>query len=290
MLTDFKARKWIMKVIEQNVETILRPTSINLAPFVINPYQGCSLGCCFCYAQFSKVAQKQTEPWGSYVKVKINAIDVLKKELKQIQPKSVLLGSITECFQLIEKKYGITRQILELLNEQAVPFTIMSRSMLIIDYLDLLTQGNCQSIYFTVNALPQVLNDEFNMQAPDFKQGLETIAKLQNEKLKVIGYFCPILPMISDIKQIVNSAKGVIKQAEFEMINFNMAKQGLIVKAIEKHYPKYKPEYEKMLRDKVFFEHTMKNSEQIIFQQAGNGFQNLKVHVHEYAEYFANKY
>ncbi|MBU1086089.1 MAG: hypothetical protein KKD05_01065 [Candidatus Omnitrophica bacterium] len=279
-----------MKIIEQSVETILRPTNINLAPFVINPYQGCSFGCCFCYAQFSKIAQKQTEPWGSYVKVKINAIDLLKKELKQIQPKSVLLGSITECFQPIEKKYGITRQILELLNEQAVLFTIMSRSMLIADYLDLLSQGNCQRIYFTVNALPDVLNTEFDMQAPDFKQGLDTIVKLQNKKLKVIGYFCPILPMISDIKLIVSSAKGIINQAEFEIINFNMAKQSLIIKAMEKHYPEHKPEYEKLLRDKVFFKQTMKNLEQVIFQQAGDGFQNLKVHIHEYAEYFANEY
>ncbi|MFH1062835.1 MAG: radical SAM protein [Candidatus Omnitrophota bacterium] len=241
-----------MKIIEQNVETILRPTGINLAPFVINPYQGCQLGCCFCYAQFGKTAKKQNHAWGTYVKVKINAIEVLKKELELIKPKSVLLGSITECFQPVEKKYGITRQILELLNEQAIQFTIMSRSTLITDYLDVLGKGNCQSIYFTINALPDVLNSEFNMQAPDFKPGLETVLKLQNKKLKVISYFCPILPMISDIKQIVNSAKEIVKQAEFEIINFNMAKQSLMVKAIEKHYPEYKPKYEKLLKDKVF--------------------------------------
>ena len=84
-----------MEIIEQNITTILRPTGINLAPYVINPYQGCQMGCCFCYAQFSKVAKKEVMPWGSYVKVKINAAQVLVKEIKDIRPDSVLIGATT---------------------------------------------------------------------------------------------------------------------------------------------------------------------------------------------------
>ena len=100
-----------MKIIEQKITTILRPTSINLAPYVINPYQGCQLGCLFCYAQFSKKAQKEPFKWGEYVKVKVNALEVLNRELGSIRPEKVLLGSTTECFQPVEKKYGITQSI-----------------------------------------------------------------------------------------------------------------------------------------------------------------------------------
>lgn len=279
-----------MKIIEQTVETILRPTSINLAPFVINPYQGCQLGCYFCYAQFSKTAKKQDRAWGSYVKVKINAVELLKQELKVIKPKSVLLGSITECFQPIEKKYGITRQILELLNAQSIPFTVMSRSALIIDYLDFLDKGNCQSIYFTINTLPEALNAEFNFQAPNFIQGLAVVEKLQDRNINVIGYFCPIVPLISDIKSMVSLAQGSVKQAEFEIINFNMVKKSSLETAIEKHYPAHAQEYQKLFADKSFFNKTVKDLEQIILEQAGAGFKKFKIHRHEYAEYFTNKY
>lgn len=279
-----------MKVIEQKVTTILRPTGINLAPFVINPYQGCQLGCCFCYAQFSKVAKKQKHAWGSYVKVKINALDILAKELDKIKPKSVLLGSTTECFQPVEKKYQITKQILELLNDRAIPFTIMSRSVLITDYIPLLEQGNCRVVYFTINTLPDVLTKEFNMHALLFGPGLETVSKLQARKINVVGYFCPILPFISDIKHIVNEAKGIIKKAEFEIINFQMAKQQMIYKAIEKYYPEHEKDYHKLLIGGQFFRQIIKTLEQLILQESGGSFQNFKIHMHGYEEFFINKY
>ncbi len=279
-----------MKIIEQKVSTILRSTNINLAPFVINPYQGCELGCCFCYAQFSKVAQKQPDAWGTYVKVKINALDVLAKELDQIKPKSVLIGSITECFQPIEQKYNITKKMLILLNQRNIPFTIMSRSPLIIDYIDLLAQGNCTSIYFTVNILPDLLSKEFNMNAPNFAKGMEIVKKLQDRDINVIAYLCPVLPEISDIKQIVSSVRGIVKKAEFEIINFHMAKQELISKAIEKHYPEHAFNYQKLLNDSDFLDASFEKLEKDIFLEAGDSFERLKVHVHEFKQYFKNKY
>jgi len=279
-----------MRIIEQEVSTILRPTNINLAPFVINPYQGCELGCCFCYAQFSKVAKKQVDDWGDYVKVKINALDVLAKELDQIKPESVLIGSITECFQPIERKYNITKKILELLNYRKIPFTIMSRSSLIVEHINLLSQGNCKSIYFTVNVLPDILSKEFNMNAPNFAKGLEVVKKLQDEGINIIAYFCPVLPWISDIEQIVSSVKGIARKAEFEIINFYMAKHKLMEAAIEKYYPEYSLNYQKLLNDAGFLDASFKKIETDILAEAGNSFERLKVHVHEFKQYFRNKY
>ena len=78
-----------IEIIEKPVDTILRPTGIDLAPYVINPYQGCELACMFCYAQFSKVAQKEQRKWGQYVKVKVNALKILEKELDAKNPETV---------------------------------------------------------------------------------------------------------------------------------------------------------------------------------------------------------
>ncbi len=279
-----------MKIIEQNVTTILRPTSINLAPYVINPYQGCQMNCCFCYAQFSKVAKKQPYDWGTYVKVKINAIEVLKKELDIVRPKSILLGSMTECFQPIEKKYKITRRILELLNDRSIPFIIMSRSDLIVEYCDLLAKGNTKSVYFTVNVLPDVLVRELKMNAPGFKQGIDVVCKLQNKNINVIAYFCPVLPWLTDIKQIIKIAKKNIKKAEFEVINFQMAGQEIIYKAIGKHYSQYKADYQKFLSNELFFKNTIINHEQLILSYAADCFEHFRIHIPKHEGYFSNKY
>lgn len=110
------------------VNRALNPTSIDLGEYVINPYTGCEYGCLYCYVRSNKSAVKRREPWGSYVDIRINAPELLEKELAEKRPKTVLLGSTTECFQPAEKEFQITGKILELLNKHKASYVILTRS------------------------------------------------------------------------------------------------------------------------------------------------------------------
>jgi DNA repair photolyase len=54
--------------------------------YVINPYTGCQHGCTYCYARFMKRFTGHKEPWGEFVDVKVNAPDLLQREIEKMPP------------------------------------------------------------------------------------------------------------------------------------------------------------------------------------------------------------
>jgi len=274
---------------EIKVSTILRPTGIDLAPYVINPYQGCSLGCLFCYAQFSKTAQKEERPWGSYVKVKINASEMLQKELEKIKPEKVLLGSTTEIFQPLEKKYKVTESILKILNAQKIPYVLMSRSPLICDYVRLLQEGSCERIYFTVNAFPPELGIRIKEAAPAAAQSIETIKVLEKNDIPVVAYLCPLLPGQDNWKALFKSLQGV-KNIECEIMNFLMAKNNDLWGKLMQADSGQADFYRQFLEDEVFYKQVMQEFSDDIRAEAISLGKNIKIHQHEFCAYFNNRY
>jgi DNA repair photolyase len=70
-----------MEIKEIHSKTIL--SSSQVYDYVINPYVGCQHACSYCYARFMKRFSGHKEPWGEFVDVKINAADLLQKEVKK---------------------------------------------------------------------------------------------------------------------------------------------------------------------------------------------------------------
>ncbi len=277
------------KIIEKHVKTILRPTGINLAPYVVNPYQGCAMGCLFCYAQFSKVAQNEKYPWGNYVKVKINALKVLETELKMKNPDKVLLGSTTELFQDIEKQYRITRDIIRLLNQQKITYVIMSRALLIDEYIDELNKDLCEGIYFTVDTMPQEIRQQVQPQAVSMGEGIKMVNKLNDHGLKTTAYFCPIMPyFIEDLKNIDDLKQGT--KAEFEILNFQMAGIKKIIKIISKNHPDIAEAYKRMCVDQAVYDEVITGVKNIIKKSVADASEQIIIHAHGYQDYFKNIY
>ena len=148
---------------------------------------GCEMGCLFCYAQFNKTGVKSNRPWGSYLKVKVNAVPVLEAELSRIRPERVLLGSTTECFQPIERKYRITEAILKMLNKKKIQYVIMTRSPAINDYLPVLKKGLCAAVYFTVDTLPHGMRQKFEPHGLDPAESMKAIEQLCRNKINTIA-------------------------------------------------------------------------------------------------------
>ena len=278
-----------MEIIEQKITTILRPTGINLAPYVINPYQGCQMGCCFCYAQFSKAAKKEPMPWGSYVKVKLNAAEILKRELKEIRPESVLLGSTTECFQPVERKYSLTRAIIRILNQRRIKYVIMSRSLLLGEYLDNLDRQLCAGVYFTVDIMPELIKQKFEPYAVSSEDSIDLVNRLTAGGVNTIAYFCPVMPFLHKHSQKVSRLETSTR-VEFEILNFQMSGIRKIIQTIEQVDPEVAKKYKKMCEDKAFYKKVIRDIKSNIKQIAGRRFKEIKIHEHEYADYFKNIY
>src|SRR5512137_679848 len=108
--------------------SILTKTGIEGYDYCINPYVGCEHGCRYCYASFMKRFTGHQEPWGEFVDVKVNAAQVLRRQLRKATRGSALVGTVTDPYQPAEKDYAITRGCLEALLEQQLSVHLLTRS------------------------------------------------------------------------------------------------------------------------------------------------------------------
>jgi len=101
----------------------------------INPYRGCEHGCIYCYARPSHAYLELSPGLDFETKLfaKLNAPELLREELAKpgYKPSPIALGANTDCYQPIERKYRITRQILEVLAECNHPVTMVTKSALV---------------------------------------------------------------------------------------------------------------------------------------------------------------
>ena len=104
-----------MKIYERKVKSVL--TRSKISDYTLNPYVGCFHGCSYCYAAFIRKFRKIQEEWGDFVEVKINAPEILRKEIMRKSPKRVFLSTVCDPYQPVEAFYKITRKCLEVFLE-----------------------------------------------------------------------------------------------------------------------------------------------------------------------------
>lgn len=278
-----------MEIREVEVSRILNPTSIDLGEYVINPYRGCAVGCLYCYARFIKTAQRDSRKWGEYVDVRGNAPKLLEKELAKKKPKRVLLGSTTECFQPVERVYRLSRRILEILNENRVYYSILTRSPFILDCLALLKEKYCESVYFTVSDYPQDLKSLLEPNSASFDVRRQAIERLLEEKVPVVPYVSPVLPFIFDARHFCESFYNA-GRIEFEGLNFNLGNIEKVIMSVISVYPELKEHYLNMKSDGKIYDTVWETVERTIAGEAEKAGKKYHIYVHGLGAYFNNKY
>lgn len=201
-------------------ERVLAKTQIQIADYVINPYRGCLFGCAYCYSSANKTTKNKE--WGNFLDVKINAPDILERELETITPKRVLLGSTTECFQYPELKYKITRMILETLNRKNIPYTILTRSDAIVPYLSVIQQNPSSKIYFTVGSGEQLFKHAFEPRSPSFSRRLQVLKEIAQKHIPLRIHLSPVLPFLFDFPGIFRLISGLTREVGIEFYNAKM--------------------------------------------------------------------
>lgn len=274
---------------EVKIARILNPTSIDLGEYVINPFMGCEFCCLYCYVRSNRVVSKKFAPWGSYVDIRVNAPQLLEKEILKKKPGQVLLGSTTECFQPIEKKYGITARILEILNKNKIYYVILSRSPYILDYIHLLKEGFCRKIYFTVNNFPEEFKAQLEPYSPGFVLRDVAVNTLLEEGVPVVPYFSPLLPGISQYKGVFDKFPKA-QSVEFEGLNFKLNNIDDIIGNIAAQDEALRIKYEQMLAGGAFYAKVWQEIKEDIGIEAKESKKSFNIHIHQFGGYFQNKY
>lgn len=181
----------------------------------INPYRGCEQGCVYCYARptHAYVGLGAGLDFEQKIFAKQGAADVLRRELaaKGYEPRTIALGAATDPYQPAEAKRGITRSILEVLDEANHPVGIVTKSALVtrdIDILSRMAKRGLVKVAVSITTLDPVLARKLEPRAPTPAKRLETIRALADAGIPVSVMVAPVIPGLTDfeVERILEAA------------------------------------------------------------------------------------
>jgi len=185
------------EVIYADASAILaRPTG-RLAglDFTLNPYQGCTFACTYCYAAFFAPEEEQRERWGQWVRVKTNAIDKLRNSRQDLRGRTVLMSSATDPYQPIEGKLELTRSLLPILARRGAQLSVLSRSPLVTRDIDLFHQFERINITLSITTDSDDVRKRFEPQCASIERRLDAIRQLSEAGFRTAINVAPLLPL-----------------------------------------------------------------------------------------------
>lgn len=187
--------------------------------FTINPYRGCEFGCTYCYARYTH-EYLELDNWLDFerkVFVKQGAREALVRDLRRLdlQGKSVAIGTATDPYQPAERRYGLTRSLLEVFaGRRNLQLSVTTKSDLVardVDLLARIAEHNQLYVNVTVTTPHHELSRRTEPRAPRPDKRLAAVRTLSAAGIKVGVFVMPILPRItdsySDLELLVRLAK-----------------------------------------------------------------------------------
>ncbi len=228
-----------MIVKEIEIKEYLTKSNLPASDYVINPYVGCPHACKYCYASFMKRFTRHTEDWGTFVDIKRCE---KKINLNKISKKSLFLSSVTDCYNPLEEKYELTRNILMQLVHSDCYLSISTKSKLILRDLDLLKQIKNLTVCMSINTLDENFRKDMDS-ASTIKERLSTLKELHDNGIYTILFMSPIFPYITKWKEIIEESKNYIDEYWFENLNLRGQYKSYIMNYIKEKYSKYYDTY-----------------------------------------------
>lgn len=215
--------------------------------YSMNPYQGCEHGCIYCYARNSH------QYWGysagldfeRKIIVKPNAAEVLEKHFqsKNWDPQPIMLSGNTDCYQPVEKKFGLTRKILELCLKYKHPVSIITKNSLITRDVDVLAELAKLNLVHVMVSITGVTDDTRLILEPrtaTYKNRFRVLKTLSENGISCGTMVAPIIPGINshEIASVIEEAAvNGATTAGYTMVRLNGSIGEIFRDWLEKNYP-----------------------------------------------------
>ena len=162
--------------------------------YAINPYVGCSHSCRYCYAAFMRRFTGHKEKWGEFVDVKINAPELLAREIKRKRMGRVWVSGVCDPYQAAEKRYKLTRRCLEILLENQWPVTIQTKSSLVLRDIEILEKFKDIEVGFSITTADEKIRKLFEPGASPIKERIHALDVLHSRGIRTFAMIAPLLP------------------------------------------------------------------------------------------------
>lgn len=250
-----------MTIHEIEAKSILRKhkkiDSWFISCYGMNFYRGCTHNCVYCDGRAEKYSVEGE--FGEDVTVKINAMEILRRELdparKRVPLKKCYMmvgGGVGDSYQPIEAKYKLTRQALELLYEYNLPTHILTKSTLVERDLDILQKINDQNrtiVNFSFSCMDEKISAIFEPGVPSPERRMQSIERFKKAGIPCGIFLMPVIPFITDTPDKIRDVLAKAKEVGVDYILFSgmTLKDGrqkqFFMDTIRLHFPQFETDY-----------------------------------------------
>jgi len=225
----------------------------------INPYRGCEHGCVYCFARptHAYLGLSPGLDFESKLLVKPEAAELLEKELAapNYEPRVIAIGTNTDPYQPIERKYQVMRRILEVLDKAGHPVGIVTKSALVLRDLDILArmaERNLAKVALSVTTLDAELARKMEPRAATPMRRLETLRRLSAAGVPTTVMVAPVIPALNDseIERILEAAHSAgVREAGYVLLRLPLEVRDLFREWLRENYPDREKHVFKLVRD-----------------------------------------
>jgi len=226
--------------VDSALNKITKKDSFFCGNYTIDPYRNCEFGCIYCDSLIEKK-----------VIIKNNIIDILDKELKKIKKANIIIGSVYDPYQKIEKTQEKTKNILKLIIKYNLDCHILTKSELVLRDIDLLKKIKNCIVTISMSTVDKKKKDIFEKYAPCIDTRLSTIKKLNKNNVKSGFSLIPVIPYIIDyeIEEIIKQAKeNNSKYFLYKHLELKGDQRDIFFKVIKQNYPDLVDKYKKLYK------------------------------------------
>ncbi len=275
------------------IKKMLHYVNVWFLPFRwgVNTYRGCEHNCVYCNARYThEYLGLPTGEFSHKIVVKDNASELLDKEFskeKWNKKLTVNLATVTDPYQPAEKRFEITRGVLEIFLKYHNALMITTKSDLVLRDLDLLTEiarTGFLNVVITLPTLNEDLRVKIEPMVPPVEKRLEAIQKLHEAGITVGVTAIPLLPYISDsekdVEELVKTVAG--QGADYvivDVLNFRGEARNRFMEFLNSYdldlIPKYENLYETNYCDKNYVKTVRRYANKIIKQYKADNYDKM---------------
>jgi len=208
----------IMVVREITAKSILSKSQV--FDYALNAYVGCQHACVYCYAKFMKRFTGHHEPWGEFVDVKVNAPELLAREVARKKKGNVWISGVCDAYQPLERRYKLTRMCIEILADNSWPFTVQTKSPLVTRDIDLISNAADAEVGFSITTADEKIRKIFEPYAPTIRRRVEALGELHDAGIRTFVMIAPLLP---GAEGLVEMLAGKVDNVLIDRMNYHHA-------------------------------------------------------------------
>ncbi len=232
--------------------------------WTLNPYRGCEFACKYCYARYTHEFMELRDglEFERKIFVKQHAANLLRHELRQVKPgESIALGTATDPYQPAERRYEVTRGILEeFTRHRGHSLGIVTKSNLVmrdIDVMQDVAKANRLSVHVTVTTLNADLARILEPRAPRPDLRLDAVRAISQAGLRVGVSCCPVIPGITDSPKEIESVIRVAAEAGADFVFANPlflkpCSAAIFLPFLEQNFPQLVASYRQRYHERSF--------------------------------------